>query len=651
MKNIFILTVIAWVLFGVLGTSNTYAQDDEYKKWLQEENKKINTFMEEEDKKFTEFLDKEWKEFQMSKGVKFDDKPKVIKPPVLTDDSKIKETPKTDNKNIQQNKDEKNKQEKPVLTDSKNPFKENESKKLQDEKSLEPKKEPIFKESDPFTKTEPVIKESDPITKTDPVIKVKEPITPPEKINPKLEDVAKKEPVLEQKTVTEPPKEIVKQKPVQEITKQEPVQEVTKQKPVQEVKKQEPVQQITKQEDVVTTPKTENTSPISTEGSFMIGALVPGIDINKNESKVNVDYYGANLLFQYAKSVKVTMSGRTDNKSISKFWEEISQKNYKDLITQLDYYKKNMNLNDWGYALLINDIGTKLYGNDRNSKHLFIWFVLNKSGYRTKIGFVDQKVVLFMPMKYKVFGISYFTSSDTKERLYVVDFDNLTGQLDGSIYSYDGDYPDAKKLMDMNIYQAPKIAESEQSRTISFRYKGVEYNVPVKYNLNTIKFYEYYPYSSLDIYFNSSVSSDTKESLLNSLKPLIEGKNEADAVNILLRFVQIGFEYQTDDQQFGREKPFFPEESIYYRYNDCEDRSVLFTFIVKNLLNLKVVGLDYPGHVSAAVKFNVDVPGDFIMYNNQKYIVCDPTYINAYIGMAMPQYKNASLEGFIDVKN
>ncbi|MFH0734086.1 MAG: hypothetical protein V1773_08375 [bacterium] len=643
MKSIFILSVLSWVLFGAFGLSNTYAQDDEYQKWLKEENKKINTFMEEQDKQFTEFLEKEWKEFQMSKGVKFDDKPKVIKPPILAEDYKIKDTPKTETKNVVPNKEEKLKQEKPVLSDSKNPFKENESKKLQDEKTLEPKKDPLFTESDPFTKKDPIIKESDPFTKTEPVIKEKEPITPPEKIHPKMEDIAKKEPVLEEKIVPKPPEKIVTtKKPVEEIKKQEPTLEITKQKPVEE---------IVKQENVVKTPTTESTLPAATEGSFMIGAMVPGIDVNKNESKVNVDYYGANLLFQYAKNVKVSMSGRTDNKSISKFWEDISQKNYKDLITQFDYYKKNMNLNDWGYALLINDIGERLYGKDRNSKHLFIWFILNKSGYRTKVGFVDANVVLFMPMKYKVFGISYFTSSDTKERLYVIDFDNLTAPLNGSIYSYDGDYPDAKKIMDMNIYQAPKIAESEKTRTINFRYKGIEYNVPVKYNLNTIKFYEYYPYSSLDIYFNSNVSSDTKESLLNSLKPLIEGKNEADAANILLRFVQIGFEYQTDDQQFGREKPFFPEESIFYRYNDCEDRSILYTFIVKNLLNLSVVGLDYPGHVASAVKFNVDVPGDFIMYKNQKYVVCDPTYINAYIGMSMPQYKNASLEGFIEVKN
>ena len=32
--------------------------------------------------------------------------------------------------------------------------------------------------------------------------------------------------------------------------------------------------------------------------------------------------------------------------------------------------------------------------------------------------------------------------------------------------------------------------------------------------------------------------------------------------------------------------------------------------------------------------------GDYIIFQNEKYIICDPTYINADIGMAIPQFKN-----------
>ena len=116
--------------------------------------------------------------------------------------------------------------------------------------------------------------------------------------------------------------------------------------------------------------------------------------------------------------------------------------------------------------------------------------------------------------------------------------------------------------------------------------------------------------------------------------------SELEAVNFLLRFVQTAFDYKTDDQQFGKEKYLMLEETLHYPSSDCEDRSIFFSFLVKNLLHLDVVGLDYPGHIATAVKFNSDLSGDLISYNGYNYLICDPTYINANAGMVMPQFKN-----------
>ena len=83
----------------------------------------------------------------------------------------------------------------------------------------------------------------------------------------------------------------------------------------------------------------------------------------------------------------------------------------------------------------------------------------------------------------------------------------------------------------------------------------------------------------------------------------------------------------------------FPEETLYYPYSDCEDRSILFAWLVHNLLGMDVVGLDYPGHVATAVRFKGKVAGDAVMYNGKRYMVTDPTYINASAGMTMPNFK------------
>ena len=45
------------------------------------------------------------------------------------------------------------------------------------------------------------------------------------------------------------------------------------------------------------------------------------------------------------------------------------------------------------------------------------------------------------------------------------------------------------------------------------------------------------------------------------------------------------------------------------------------------------------GHVAAAVNFHETVAGDSISYQGKRYVVTDPTYINANAGMTMPNFK------------
>ncbi|MDE6057263.1 MAG: hypothetical protein K2F93_04540, partial [Muribaculaceae bacterium] len=105
-------------------------------------------------------------------------------------------------------------------------------------------------------------------------------------------------------------------------------------------------------------------------------------------------------------------------------------------------------------------------------------------------------------------------------------------------------------------------------------------------------------------------------------------------------YMNYGFKYMTDDGQFGREKPFFPDENFYYPYNDCEDRAILFSRIVKQVLDLDAVYLFYPGHLAAAVKFSpgVNVKGATVDVDGVSYVVCDPTCIGAKAGYLHPNY-------------
>jgi len=256
---------------------------------------------------------------------------------------------------------------------------------------------------------------------------------------------------------------------------------------------------------------------------------------------------------------------------------------------------------------------------------------------------------LLLPASNTLYAVAYYVFANSDQKFYNVLFDRFEKPRIAQLYSYDQDYPNATKLTGYQISSPPSIQPDTKAKTLKFVDNGSEYTVTVHYDQSSVKFYEYYPQTDLEVYFDAVPSNDARKSLLEAMRPFVQDKSETDAVNVLLHFVQTAFPYKTDDEQFGREKPFFPEETLYYPGSDCEDRAVLFSFLVRNLLGLKVVGLDYPNHVATAVRFSSNVNGDQVVVGNVIYTVCDPTYINADFGMCMPQFKKVK-PGIIALK-
>ena len=57
---------------------------------------------------------------------------------------------------------------------------------------------------------------------------------------------------------------------------------------------------------------------------------------------------------------------------------------------------------------------------------------------------------------------------------------------------------------------------------------------------------------------------------------------------------------------------------------------------------MPVVLVHYPGrHLATAIRFSdSSITGDYILVDDEKYLICDPTYEGAKLGMGMPQLKN-----------
>ena len=359
--------------------------------------------------------------------------------------------------------------------------------------------------------------------------------------------------------------------------------------------------------------------------------------VNKTTNLMTIDFFGAPVSVNYKKDFEFALNSPINNEVISKAWETIAASNYKVLLEQLQENQGQLAVNDWGYLALVDLFAKKLFPGSKNEQNLFSWFIISKSGYDTKVAYMNNTVYFLVPSENIIYANRY-VSLDNK-KYYFISMDSPV-VLDGQIYTYTGQYKGADRLISMKLTKVPVLKNKIETKNLTFNYDSKSYTIPVQYDNDIIDYLKNYPQTELPVYFDAVVSQYANQSLLRSIKPKIQGMSEVQAVNFLLRFVQTAFNYKTDEQQFGKEKYLMMEETLHYPSSDCEDRSIMFSYLVKTLLKLDVVGLDYPGHIATAVKFNSDLNGDRVNFNGKVYIICDPTYINADAGMEMPQFKN-----------
>ena len=353
----------------------------------------------------------------------------------------------------------------------------------------------------------------------------------------------------------------------------------------------------------------------------------------ESSEKQMINYCGQRIYVD--KSLKGVCSiGNMREKAVADAYEAMCKADYKPLLADCRQLKKDLKLNDWGVFLFVRDASNALCV-DAHASVVMQQFLLNELGYKSKMARRADRdqMLLFVATDCKMYGRPYFTKDG-------LNYYNLTSDETCQFYMCQEDSPKAKSSIDMQITNAPLL----NSGMVNSVHKNGAGTVAVSVDVpkSLMLFYKSMPQCDYSVYVNAKVNPAVADRLLSSLAPIVEGKSETEAANLLINFVQTGFKYATDQEQFGYEKPFFVEELFYYPYCDCEDRSVLYSYLVRNLLKLDVVLLDYPNHLATAVCFNENVSGDFVTVEGKKYIVCDPTYIGASIGKAMPQFKRVA---------
>lgn len=378
---------------------------------------------------------------------------------------------------------------------------------------------------------------------------------------------------------------------------------------------------------------------------------IPNIDINPNlpetpiiqapsrptKDGVAFEFYGNTYRIPLKKSLIPSLQ-TTDENSVADAWQLLSAEVTVDAIQEIINLRDRLYLPDWGYFKLTEKIAGAACPHDHNVAKLLHMFLLTQSGYKVRMGRKNDSLVILMPSKETIYDYSYVAKNDIN--YYVID----SSKGEGSIYIFDKEFP-REQFFSMAINYQPQLSVNPaEARIFSIDYPEKIY-LDVAVNKNLIDFYNDYPKSGhWNLYAKASLSNDVQEQLYPELSKKIDGKSNSEAANLLLHFVQKAFEYQTDDVQFGVERSLFPDETFYYPYSDCEDRAILYSVLVRELLGLDVVLVHYPQHIATAVAFDEPITGDYFEIDGRKFTVCDPTYINADIGMAMKQFKSTPAE-------
>ena len=327
-------------------------------------------------------------------------------------------------------------------------------------------------------------------------------------------------------------------------------------------------------------------------------------------------------------------------RSVAQAWNTLSGNQFNALIADCLALRDRLNLSDWGYKLMIRTMTEQFFGANSSEAVLMQMFLLTQSGYKVRIARAGNRLALLVPFRENIYGHGFMVIGG--QRFFIMD-SSLQGQ---AFHVFNKAFPREQFFSWQS--SLPNLAiDLNPPRTF---YTGscifwptrANISVTVQTNRNLIDFLYQYPITRWDMYANAGLSETVRRSLYPVLQQAIAGRNNLEAAQIFMDFLHHAFDYMTDAEQFGYEKPFFADESFFFPANDCKDRSILFSILVRDLLGLEVVLLHWPGHLGTAVHFPEHVPGDYFIVDGRRFVVADPTFINARIGMTMPQFRGVS---------
>lgn len=414
--------------------------------------------------------------------------------------------------------------------------------------------------------------------------------------------------------------------------------------PIQKPQDKNPVPPVVFEENQITTPLVIESKPIFAPKPDPSPTPISPIEQNEvPTTQQHVKFYGLDIPVRVPSFPALSILANENE--IASEWKNFSDGQFDNSLYDLLAIKQSNQLSDWAYLELVEKFANDYFSNDNAASLLTAW-LLCQSGYQIRLGRDNNSIIVLFASNHTIFDHSYFIVDGVK----YYPLKNSASNIKICNAKFKGETP-----LSLSITKEQRFGSNMSDKRMikSSRYPNLSASVSV--NKNLIDFYNSFPTSAIGgnplsrwgIYANTPFAAESASSLYTQLKPNLSDYSTKEAVERLLNWVQTGFQYEYDDVVWGHDRAFFTEETLFYPYADCEDRSILFSRLVRDLFGLDVALIYYPGHLATAVCFNDEVSGDAIMINGRKFIVCDPTFIGAPVGAQMPNLEYDKVQAIV----
>ena len=355
--------------------------------------------------------------------------------------------------------------------------------------------------------------------------------------------------------------------------------------------------------------------------------------------KCEFDFFGSHIAIAIDDDCRFKLESNT-NQGVSKAVGALAKNDKYTVVLQgcLNTRDK-LKLNDWAYYSMLIKLGETFFGGKCNEATLLSAYLYCMSGYQMRFAFdrSTRKLLILVACDQLVSGAPYCRYDGVKFFIFSNEANSGSIELEWCTYALP-----KEKAMSLWMKDEPQFADD--ARLVKHRPYQAAQPVAYKVNKNLIDFYDTYPVPSTDgdeysrwiYYAQTPMSENAQATVYPELRKQLAGKSTFEQLRTIMYFIE-GYRYGYDDEVWGHDRAFFPDETLFYPMSDCEDHAILLSRLVRDLMGLPTALVYYPGHLAAAVCVDEDIPGDYLVTGNTKYLVCDPTIYYGDPGKTMTQ--------------